>query len=118
MNIKISGLDALFSRYIRTRDKWTCQRCHKVYAPPTSALHCSHVFSRAKQSVRFALENAESLCYGCHSYFGRNPLKHYAWYVQKHGQAAFDRLQLRANQPRKVDRIVTKLWLQQGLAKL
>ena len=31
--IKLWPQDKVFSEYIRTRDKWTCQRCKKYYNP-------------------------------------------------------------------------------------
>ena len=76
MAIKRTKWDVVFSDYIRYRDNWTCQRCHKKYVPPTNALHCSHFFSRGKWSVRFDEENCEALCYGCHSHLGGNPIEH------------------------------------------
>ena len=116
MNIRISALDALFSRYIRTRDRWTCQKCFKRYPPPTNALHCAHIFTRSKQSTRFSPLNAVALCYGCHSYLDRNPLAKYAWYVARYGQVQFDHLQRLSNTPQKVDRAAIKLWLKQELS--
>ena len=62
----IKKIDKVVSYIIRTRDKWTCQRCLTKYEPPTQGLHCSHYFSRRFMGTRFDLENLISLCYGCH----------------------------------------------------
>ena len=115
VKIRISALDKLFSQYIRRRDAWTCQRCHKHYQPPTNALHNSHVFSRGGMSTRFDPRNCFAMCYGCHSFLGRNPLEHYAWYIARCGQQEFDLLRYRYKHPAKIDRAVIKFWLQQEL---
>ena len=99
--LKIFPSDSIWSKYIRTRDNWTCQRCDKKYAPPTSALHCSHFWSRGNWSVRFDEDNTEALCYGCHSYLGGNPQEHREFILNKLGQKEFDALQKRRNTPLK-----------------
>ena len=94
---KIFPSDREWSKYIRTRDMWTCQRCSKQYDPPTSALHCSHFWSRGNWSVRFDEDNCEALCYGCHSYLGGNPVEFHKYYLEKLGQERFDALEQRKN---------------------
>tara|TARA_R100001463_G_scaffold136306_1_gene201364 strand:+ start:2124 stop:2507 length:384 start_codon:yes stop_codon:yes gene_type:complete len=94
---KIFPSDSEWSKYIRTRDMWTCQRCSKQYDPPTSALHCSHFWSRGNWSVRFDEDNTEALCYGCHSYLGGNPVEFHKYYLEKLGQERFDALEKRKN---------------------
>tara|TARA_R110000868_G_scaffold195301_1_gene440963 strand:- start:1598 stop:1981 length:384 start_codon:yes stop_codon:yes gene_type:complete len=97
---KIFPSDREWSKYIRTRDNWTCQRCSKQYDPPTSALHCSHFWSRGNWSVRFDEDNTEALCYGCHSYLGGNPVEFHKYYLEKLGQERFDALEQRKNTPK------------------
>ena len=97
---KIFPSDREWSKYIRTRDMWTCQRCSKQYDPPTSALHCSHFWSRGNWSVRFDEDNTEALCYGCHSYLGGNPVEFHKYYLEKLGQERFDALEQRRNTPK------------------
>jgi len=70
MRIKLCPADTTFSKFIRTRDNWTCQRCGKRYPPPTQALHCSHYLGRGRENTRFDPENCDSLCYGCHQHWG------------------------------------------------
>ena len=81
--VKIFPSDREWSNYVRTRDQWTCQRCNKQYQPPTSALHCSHFWSRGNWSVRYDDDNCEALCYGCHSYLGGNPNEHHEYKLEK-----------------------------------
>jgi len=97
---KIFPSDREWSKFIRTRDNWTCQRCSKQYDPPTSALHCSHFWSRGNWSVRFDEDNTEALCYGCHSYLGGNPVEFHKYYLEKLGQERFDALEQRRNTPK------------------
>ena len=98
-NLKIFLSDREWSKYIRTRDGWKCQRCKKKYSPPTSALHCSHYFSRGNWSVRFDEDNCEALCYGCHSHLGGNPHEHARYMVEKLGTKKLDELMVRKNSP-------------------
>ena len=102
--IKVDKADALFSRWVRTRDHWTCQRCLKYYEPPTNALHCSHFMGRGKEATRFEPLNADALCYGCHAYLGAHPAEHYAWQVHRKGQHTVDNLVLQSNTYHKKDR--------------
>ena len=110
--MKRDSLDALFSTYIRARAKQTCERCGKTYPPKSRGLHCAHVFSRGKQCVRFEPINAVCLCRGCHVYFDQHKeSQFYPWYIAKYGQAQFDLLRLRANLPKKPDRIAIAIQL-------
>jgi hypothetical protein len=107
--MKRDPADAAFSNYIRTRDNWTCQRCGKVYPPPTTALHCSHFMGRGKEATRFDPDNCDALCYGCHQFFTSHPAEHYDWQVKKKGQKLVDNLKLRAHTYKKKDRAFEKL---------
>ena len=116
--VKIDVADKAFSLYIRTRDKWTCQRCMKRYEPPTMALHCSHFQGRGKEATRFEPLNADALCYGCHQYFTSHPGEHMAWQVQRKGQDVVDRIILVSNTYKKKDRKAEVLYWRQVLSKL
>lgn len=116
--VKIDKADKVFSLYIRTRDSWTCQRCGKRYDPPTNALHCSHFMGRGKEATRFDENNADALCYGCHQYFTSHPAEHYAWQVERKGQALIDALVLKSNTYKKKDRDAVHLLYKEKLANL
>lgn len=113
--IRIDKADKLFSLWIRTRDGWTCQRCHRQYKPPTNALHCSHFFGRGKESTRYEPLNADSLCYGCHAYFTAHPLAHTDWQVKRKGQATIDKLRLASNTYQKKQRDLEAIYWEKKL---
>ncbi len=113
MKIRITALDKKFSLYIRERANWSCERCFKVYRPPTKALQCSHFHGRRKKSTRFDPDNCSALCMHCHQYFGENPIEHVAFMRNKLGERRFNLLTLRANAPIKVDYKMVGMFLDQ-----
>ena len=115
MKLKIDKADTAFSKYVRTRDNWTCQRCSKQFEPPTSGLHCSHFQGRAKEGTRFEPLNCDALCYGCHMYFTANPAEHYQWQVNRKGQQMVDLLVLQSNTYKKKDRVLEAMIWKQAL---
>lgn len=69
--IKVTPADGWFSKCVRERVNWTCERCGKQYPEGhRQGLHCSHHHRRGNWGIRFDPMNAESLCYGCHSHEG------------------------------------------------
>ena len=116
--IKLDQADKYFSLYIRTRDKWTCQRCGKRYEPPTRALHCSHFMGRGKEATRFEPLNADALCYGCHRYFTAHPAEHYAWQVKKKGEKTIEAIVLQSNTYKKKERKLEAIYWKQQLEKV
>lgn len=118
VGLRIDKADKAFSEYIRTRDNWTCQRCHKKYQPPTRALHCSHFKGRRKEATRFEPLNADALCYGCHQYFTSQPDEHRNWQVQKKGLKIVEQLELLANTYKKKDRELEYIYWKKELEKL
>lgn len=108
--------DRLFSLYIRARAHFGCQRCGRVYDRYSQGLHCAHVFSRGKLSLRWTPANALCLCYGCHRLCDqRKETVLYPLYISLYGPAAFDRLRLAANTPTKPDEAGALLWLKREL---
>ncbi len=108
--IKADRADTVFSKAIRTRDKWTCQRCETEYTPPTKALHCSHYFGRGRENTRFDPENCDALCHGCHQFWGSDDKEGYRNFkINQLGQVGFDALVLRANMYKKKDRRMSLL---------
>jgi hypothetical protein len=92
--MKRDKLDAVFSIYIRTRDNWTCQKCHKVYPEKSKGLHCSHHYSRRYKSIRWEPLNACALCFSCHNWFSSEPIESSEWLLEYLGETKF--IQLRA----------------------
>jgi len=92
LRIRIDPLDELFSRYIRLRDNYTCQRC----GVKSKNVQCAHFHSRRKQQVRFDPDNACTLCMGDHLYLDSNPLEKVEFFQNRLGQVNFDLLNSRA----------------------
>lgn len=115
--IKIDPADTAFSKWIRNRDGWRCQRCFKKYDPPTSALHCSHYIGRRNEATRYEPLNCDAMCYGCHAYFGANPQEHTAWQIARKGQATVDKLRILANTYKKKDRKLEAIYWRELLKK-
>lgn len=68
--IKRTPADDAFSKCVRERVNYRCERCNTYHAPNNAALHASHHHRRGQWGVRFHPWNAEALCYGCHSHHG------------------------------------------------
>lgn len=109
MKIKLDKADKMFSRYIRLRDG-KCVRCGRrgeknKNGDPIKGLQCSHYFGRGKESTRFDELNCDSLCFGCHQYWGSTDREAYREFkIKQLGQNEFDKLILRANMTQKKDR--------------
>ena len=104
MGIKRDKADAAFSKYIRTRDNFTCQRCGAVHKENSKGLHCSHHFGRWKENTRFDPDNCDALCHGCHVYFTSNPLFYVEWKKKKMGYDAYVALAVASSTYKKKDR--------------
>lgn len=105
MAIKIDKADSLFSKWIRTRDKWTCQRCKKKYPENWQGLHNSHYWGRSHEGTRFEPDNCDALCYFCHMTWEKDERDAYkAFKIKQLGQKRFDSLDLQAHSYHKKDR--------------
>jgi len=68
--IKRTEADKAFSKCVRERAGWKCERCNQQHAQNSMGIHASHHHGRGKWGIRFNPMNAEALCYGCHSLEG------------------------------------------------
>lgn len=83
--IKIDVRDTLFSKLVRERAGWKCERCGQQFRPPEkdgdnshlSGLHCAHIClgGRRQNSTRFWPWGSISACYGCHSFIDANRME-------------------------------------------
>ncbi len=94
-------LDDIFSKLVRERANWTCEAqlpgCGGYHEEGRrQSLHCSHFFSRRKQSTRFDPENAAAHCFSCHKKLEENPLDFAKWVEAHLGNAATENLRIRA----------------------
>jgi hypothetical protein len=88
--VKLSAADIAFSQCVRAAHDYTCQKCG-IQKLPTgrrggSGMECSHRYSRRHRTIRWAKDNADCLCSGCHRWFGENPIEAVAWLVEKVGE--------------------------------
>jgi len=96
--MKLSTADTIFSKWIRQRDKYICQRCGKQYHKGDSGLHCSHYFGRIRYTTRFDPLNCISLCFYCHKYFDEtNKKAYYNFKVKQLGLKKLNALERLAN---------------------
>lgn len=107
--IKRTKEDAEFSKFIRQRDKWTCQRCGSYKGPDSGPkLHCAHCFTRRTRATRFDPVNALALCYGCHQFVDSHAAEKEKLWRLRFGNAAYDALVLRAHRAGKEVTRVTR----------
>ena len=92
MAIKRTKWDAVFSDFIRYRDKWTCQRCGKKYPEKSAGLHCSHFYGRRSWATRIEPCNALAICYSCHIHLGANPYEHIELWESKFSRKEQDKI--------------------------
>lgn len=90
--MKTSPADQWFSKCVRERANWTCERCHKQYPENSAGLHCSHNFSRRHRTTRWHADNALALCFSCHQWFGGNPYEAGRWLESVIGEARLEML--------------------------
>lgn len=112
-----SGLDILWSKTIKARDKYACCRCHKFYDEGSKGINAHHIFSRVHNSTRFSLLNGVTLCVGCHRFAHREPLIFHRWLEKKIGTKRYEYLQFLKNQVVKLDYGMTRIVLESELKK-
>ncbi|HEB13413.1 MAG TPA: hypothetical protein ENI13_00350 [candidate division CPR3 bacterium] len=111
MGVRIDKYDNLFSKFIRTRDKWTCRRCGKYLQPPTSGLHNSHYVGRGSWNSRYDEENCDALCYGCHQVWGGDGRDDYkAFKIKQLGKKRFNALIRRSNEYVNKRKLRERVW--------
>jgi len=93
--MKRSPADILFSKYIRKRAGYRCQKCRTQHAPNSKGLHCAHIFTRGGYVLRFDERNALCLCYACHSWFDSRCTREQRTqlYVDWYGQRQYDEIE-------------------------
>jgi hypothetical protein len=97
VNIRIDKRDTVFSKLIRLRARFNCEKCGR-YFPKGHGLQCSHFFSRRHRSTRWDPDNAAAHCFTCHQQLGENPVEFAAWIRGYLGDVRYEALQLRRRQ--------------------
>ena len=91
--IKVTPADRWFSKCVRERAEWRCERCRAFHLPNSQGLHCAHWHSRGHWGVRFDPSNAAALCYGCHVETGKKrEAEHRPLMLRLVGDLELDRL--------------------------
>lgn len=104
-------LDSEFSKFIRSRDSFTCQRCDREFPRNAFGLHASHFIGRAHRATRWDPDNVDAMCNGCHQYLETHKATYYRdWKLNQLGKQRFDQLILRGN--------TVKKWTTQELVEL
>lgn len=115
LRIRIDPLDELFSRYIRLRDDYTCQRC----GVKSKNVQCAHFHSRRRLAVRYDPDNAMALCMGDHLFLDGNPMDKVEFFRARLGQEHFDMLnsRMRITYPRPDNKAI-EIYLRAKIAEL
>lgn len=93
VSVKSDALDQLFSRLVRERVNWTCEKCNVNFAHDKHSLQCSHIVGRRVLLLRHDPRNANALCASCHHYFTDRPLEFSGWVRSHIGDTIADELQ-------------------------
>tara|TARA_X000001036_G_scaffold334292_1_gene313204 strand:+ start:3505 stop:3882 length:378 start_codon:yes stop_codon:yes gene_type:complete len=91
----IKKLDAVFSKYIRARDKY-CVICGS-----SDQANNGHLFSRRHYATRWSELNCNQQCYPCNFKHTMDFVPYTQWFIKKHGQEVFDELYCTFKRPRK-----------------
>jgi hypothetical protein len=84
-------LDAVFSRYIRYRDKGQCFTCPKKDEP--KRMQNGHFVPRQYLSVRFDERNCNCQCYACNMLYGGQGATYAIRLADKYGQEVVEELE-------------------------
>lgn len=104
-------LDVLCRQVVFARDHYACVKCGRG-----QGLSWCHVKSRRYLSTRWRLENSLSLCQGDHLWAHHNPLEFAEWFNNRWPDRA-RMLRFRPARGNKVDMGMTRIYLEQELAK-
>lgn len=86
-------LDSEFSKYIRTRDKYTCYTCDRVMDMRSS--QNGHFIPRQYLSVRFDEVNCHCQCYACNMLYNGQPSAYAVRLKKDYGVDIIEKLESR-----------------------
>lgn len=86
-------LDTVFSKFIRTRDNWTCYTCGKHGVG--GQIHCGHFISRSHNSTRYDEMNCNAQCVACNVFKDGNMGEYALRLIKDYGEEEFEALILR-----------------------
>ena len=107
--IKRRQSDILFSKLLRAKRNYQCEKCGKRHEPNSMNLGVSHYRQRSRESVRYDEKNCFIFCsIPCHNYFENNLHEHDKFVEKKLGKKEYNLLLLRAEQRGQYDRFIEK----------
>jgi len=90
--------DAEYSKHLREKRGYKCEKCMRYEAPPTSYIQVSHYLRRSYKAVRFDDDNCDVLCASCHHFFENERMGNYQeWKIARLGKERHDALWKKAN---------------------
>jgi hypothetical protein len=97
--------DIDWSRQVKERDGYICQRCGHGIARGRVEAH--HAFKRGKAGTRLDVDNGITLCAGpmtndCHGWAENNPQDFAAWFRGRIGSVKFEALWEKSEQSTKI----------------
>ena len=104
MAIKRMAEDKWFSDCVRHRDNNMCVNCGKA----DGQIDCAHIYGRAKKSTRWSMDNAVSLCRGCHRHYTEHPIAFNDFLLKIYGEGHMSLLREKANAVLKTNKILRK----------
>ena len=115
--------DTLWTKYMRIKYEFTCQKCQRIYSPDNTAalqnLGVAHYHKRDHENVRFDEDNTLLLCnIPCHRYFDEHRGEFKDFMLNRLGQQLFDMLELRAHIYKKRDDRADAIIIRQMLKEI
>lgn len=119
---RFAAPDALWARYIKTRDGWTCRRCGRSKTQGYQ-MHAAHVLSRRSLAVRWDPDAGLCCCALCHRWLDDHKSRSRdgdgdVWAKAQIGTDAYIRLVIRAGLVIKPDPVAARKVLRDALDRL
>jgi len=89
-------LDVIFSKLVRTKSEWRCDRCGADHSFSHEELHCSHFMGRRYRATRWDFDNCFAHCRECHHYLGLNPVIFRRWALKMMGNEKYHHVRIKA----------------------
>ena len=104
-------LDKLWSKAVKVRAGYKCERNPSHKSDTTKSLNSHHLFTRSAMSTRWSMMNGICLCVGCHRYAHREPLDFHEWVKGYKGEDWYNALRRMKHTPNKPDPAIIEIML-------
>ena len=95
----VDKLDTLFSKVVRTRDRYSCQK-DKCTCLNNKYTQCCHIWGRRSEATRWDEKNAITMCYYHHlTWAHHEPLEFSEWIKKKIGSKLYYALRKKSETP-------------------